>query len=131
MPGFRSDWPKSPAFHPEFGLMCPSPRALRGLRLAAITVAVAISATMGLAAAHWGAAESSEVVAPLAEQAPLAADLRGPLAEVAPPGLARGHDCKAAAGSDLDASFLNPTCGASKPRARHAHVASRVSTFIL
>jgi len=132
MPGFRSDWPKSPAFHPEFGLMCPSPRALRGLRLAAITVAIAISATMGLALAHWGAAESSEIVSPVAEQAPLAADLRGPLADVAPTAPARGHDCKAGAGSDLDASFLNPSCGPSKSHVRHAHVGgSRVSTFIL
>jgi hypothetical protein len=111
--------------------MCPSPRAFRGLRLAAITVAIAISATMGLALAHWGAAESSEMVSPVAEEPPPAADLRGPLADVAPTAPARGHDCKAGAGSDLDASFLNPTCGPSKSHVRHAHVASRVSTFIL
>lgn len=134
MSAFRSDWPKSPAFHPEFGLLCPSSRARRGLRVTAVAVALgaAVSATMGLAVAHWRDAGAAAGVSAVAEEAPLAVDLRGPLAGAAPAGPARGHDCKAAAENDLDASFLNPTCGVTKPHARHgAHVPSRVSTFIL
>lgn len=134
MSAFRSDWPKSPAFHPEFGLLCPSRRARRGLRIACVVVALGatVSATMGLAVAHWRDAGAAASVSVVAEEAPLAADLPGPLADVAPTGPSRGHDCKAAAENDLDASFLNPTCGVTRPHTRHgAHVASRVSTFIL
>jgi len=50
-----SDWPSVPDFHPEFGLLCPSPRRRRSLRLAmaSVIVGMAIGATMELAVAHW------------------------------------------------------------------------------
>ena len=53
MSGSRSDWPRD--FHPEFGLLCPSPRRRRGIRLALVSAVatMAIGATMGLAVAHW------------------------------------------------------------------------------
>ena len=46
-----------PDYHPEFGLLCPSPRRRRGMRLAALcaVTAMAIGATMGLAVARWPA----------------------------------------------------------------------------
>jgi hypothetical protein len=120
----RSDRPFVPGYHPEFGLLCPSPRGRRVMRLAMLCVAttMAIGATMGLAVARWpdrdGLAVTSE---PMNEpaQAPAAGIDATPARE----------SCKSDTPRGLAAYFLNAACGSNKLHARHgARTASRVAT---
>ena len=129
MASSRSDW--SGAYHPEVGLLCPSPRRRRALRLATACLAatVIIGTTMGLAGTHrpdrdalaattivTGELEPSQAPATAAELAPL------PL---------RGHDlCESVSARDPAASCLQPKCSAPKPR-HGGRVAKRTATFIL
>ena len=125
----RSDW--SGAYHPEIGLLCPSPRRRRALRLATACLAatVIIGTTMGLAGTHRpdrDALAATTIVTEELEpsQAPATA------AELAPSPL-RGHDlCESVSARDPAASFLHPNCSALKPR-HGGRVAKRPATFIL
>ncbi len=118
------------AFHPEFGLLCPSPRRARRLRLMlAVVAATAVGATVGLARTHTP--DRDEVAA--ATIAPEQFDVRGapaPSAEVATGAPLRGQDfCKSVGAQDPVAAFLNPGCSAPKPH--HAARAGRkVATYI-
>ena len=121
-----------PDFHPELGLLCLSPRSSRAMRLATVAVlaALATAATMGLAVAHRtdgeGLAASSR---PMDEQLParpfdIAANSSQPARAQA--------NCQAGTSGDMAALFLNPSCGARKPHARHgAQATNRVATVIL
>ena len=129
MASSRSDW--SGAYHPEVGLLCPSPRRRRALRLATACVAatVIVGTTMGLAGTHRpdrDALAATTIVTGELEpsQAPATA-----AAELAP--LQRGHDfCESVSAQDPVASFLHPNCSA--PKARHGgRVAKRTATFLL
>jgi hypothetical protein len=128
----RSGWPLGPDFHPEFGLLCPSPRRRRALRLATVAVlaVLGIGATMGLAVAHRTDGEGlAAALLTVQEQLPAR-----PFDISANPGdVTRAQaSCQAGASEDLAASFLNPSCGARKPHARHgAREANRVATVII
>jgi hypothetical protein len=120
-----------PDFHPEFGLLCPSPRRRRGVRLAALCIAttVAIGATMGLAVARWPANGdgATPTVEPIGGQ---------PLAQVPATGVETASGpCqpdKVDSFKDLLGLFLDPVCGPNKPHARHgARAANRVATVII
>lgn len=122
-----------PDFHPEFGLLCPSPRRRRGIRVAVLCIVttLAIGTTMGLAVARWPAGGDGAV--PTAE--PINAQ---PLARVSAAGFdaASGHgSCqpdKVDAFKDLLGLFLDPVCGSNKPRIRHgARAANRVATVVI
>ena len=129
MASSRSDW--SGAYHPEVGLLCPSPRRRRALRLAAACVAgtVIIGTTMGLAGTHRpdrDALAATTIVTEELEpsQAPATAG------ELAPLRL-RGRDfCESVSARDPAASFLHPNCSAPKPR-HGGRVAKRPATIIL
>ena len=125
----RSDWPA--AYHPEFGLLCPSARRRRALRLvmACMAVTVAIGTTMGLAGVHRPHRDALAAM-PIATEEPSFAKASAPADDLAPPAL-RGEDfCRSVAARDPVASFLNPTCSASKPR-HGRRGAGRTPTFIL
>jgi hypothetical protein len=121
-----------PKFHPEFGLLCPSPRRRRGMRLAALCAltAMAIGATMGLAVARWPA--SGEGLAAGSE--PMNSS---PLARVSGSGAGTSTAHKACKPEKVDsfpdllALFLAPDCGPSN-RVRHgAREANRVANVII
>jgi hypothetical protein len=145
-----SDWPIVPAFHPEFGLLCPSPRWRRRLRLA-VTVLLAgigIAATIELAVAHWrdsDAAAQTRSAGPVDEEPlmepaaipqlygipvaslPSAASAAAPEARTLP----QQGSCKDAA-QDLAATFLHSACRPGKAHARRAERApNRVATVIV
>jgi hypothetical protein len=138
----RPDGPSTPDFHPEFGILCPSPRRRRGLRLALICVmaGMAFGATARLGVAEWRDSVSG-VTAPTAE--PIGD--QSPADEVAPgfsefagssmPASDSDRSQRTAAQSfckNLSASFLNPTCHSEKPHARHAaRAAYRVATVVI
>jgi hypothetical protein len=121
-----------PDFHPEFGLLSPSPRRRRALRLATLVVlaTLATGATMGLAVAHRtggeGLAVSSQTVEEQLPARPFDIGANSPQ-------LARAQaSCQAGTSDDMAAFFLNPSCGGRKPHARHgAQPANRVATVIL
>jgi hypothetical protein len=123
----RSDRPSVPGYHPEFGLLCPSPRRRRVMRLGVLSIAttIAIGATMGLAVARWpdrdGLAATAE---PMNERSQV------PAAAIE---AVRAHEsCKTDPTGDLAAFFLKTACGSSKPHARHAgRAANRVATVII
>jgi hypothetical protein len=132
VPSSRSGWPAAPDFHPEFGLLCPSPRRRRAIRLAMVAVLAlsAIAATMGLAVAHRTDAEGLAAASlTVEEQLPA----RPFDISANSPQLRRAQaSCQAGTSEDMAALFLNPSCGARKPHARHgARETSRVATFIL
>jgi hypothetical protein len=151
MSTFRSDWPSAPDFHPEFGLLCPSPRRRRGIRLAMASAmaGMAIGATIELAVAYWHGDEVAQFSAansideePLAEGAAVKAVLDGPVVSARPSALAADIDtltvtrpqglCKDTGARDLAASFLNPECGSARPHARHSpRATSRIATVIV
>jgi hypothetical protein len=111
--------------HPEFGLLCPSPRRRRALRLTILSIAttLAIGATMGLAVARWpGGEETATPAQPASEPAPAPAPVQTPEP-------ARVHEtCKADTGS-LSSFFLDSTCG---KHVRHGgRSAGRVATVII
>jgi hypothetical protein len=126
----RSGWPaKIPDFHPEFGLLCPSPRRRRALRLATVVVlaALAIGATMGLAVAHRTDAEALAATSlTVEEQLPARPfDISS-----TSPQLVRAS-CQAGTSQDMEALFLNPSCGARKAHAKHgARATSRVEAAV-
>jgi hypothetical protein len=147
----HSDSPCAPDFHPEFGLLCPSPRRRRSIRLAVASViaGMAIGATIELAVAHWrdGDFAQSPVATsvdeePSAEGRAIQAVPDIPVASARPSTSAAGaYDltatrsqafCKDTGAKDLAAEFLNPACGSVKPHARHsAQTTSRVATVIV
>jgi hypothetical protein len=121
-----------PEYHPEFGLLCPSPRRRRGMRLAALcaVTAMAIGSTMGLAVAHWPA--SGDGLAATSEPAN-----SSPLAQVSARGGVKlpGHkSCKPEkvdSFPDLLALFLAPDCGSSDHVRHGAREANRVANVII
>jgi hypothetical protein len=126
MSGSRSDWPVD--FHPEFGLLCPSPRRRRGLRLAlaSMVAIMAVGATMGLAVAHWPDGEALAAAVQPNDEQPLVAPI-----DASPVGRAQ-ESCKAGASQDLAVFFFGSTCSSGRPHARHgARAANRVATVIL
>jgi hypothetical protein len=147
----RSDWRSAPDFHPEFGLLCPSPRRRRSIRLALASViaGMAIGATIELAVAHWRDGDVMQSPAanaigeePLAEGTAIQAVLDIPTASARPSTSAADADnltaprspafCKEASAKGLTAEFLNPACGPVKPHARHSErTISRVATVIV
>jgi hypothetical protein len=122
-----------PDFHPEFGLLCPSPRRRRGIRLAVLCIVttMAIGATMGLAVARWPAGGDGAV--------PMAVPINGqPLAQVSAAGLeampGRGscRPDKVDSVKDMLSLFLDPVCGSNKPHVKHgARAANRVATVVI
>src|SRR5947209_11850446 len=121
-----------PEYHPEFGLLCPSPRRRRGMRLAALCAltAMAIGATMGLAVARWPA--SGEGLSAASE--PMNSS---PLARVSAIGAGTSTAHKACKPEKVDsfpdllALFLAPDCGPSN-RVRHGvREANRVANVII
>jgi len=151
MSTLHADWPSTPDFHPEFGVLCPSPRRRRGMRLvmASVMAGMAVAATIELAVAHWR--DRDVALAPavtpidealLVERAAVPAALDSPRASARPSTSAAAADgliarrpqglCKEAGGKDLAAAFLNPTCGSGKAHARHgARTNYRVATVIV
>jgi hypothetical protein len=132
MSSSRSGSPLAPDFHPEFGLLCPSPSRRRALRLGpvAILATLAVGATMGLAIAHRTDAEGLAVASLTVEEQPPARPFD---ISANSPQLTRAQaSCQAGTSEDLAALFLNPSCGSRKPHARHgARETSRVATVIL
>jgi hypothetical protein len=144
----RSDWLVAPDFHPEFGLLCPSPRRRRRLRLAMtlILAGMGIGATIELAVAHWrDSATRTMIAGPIDEEqlreadavpepsGILVASMRpwgsAALTEAWP--LPQHGSCKDAASGDLAASFLKSDCRPGKVHARHAErTPYRVATVI-
>jgi hypothetical protein len=137
----RSGWPAKtyrdktrrdmPDFHPEFGLLCPSPRRRRALRLATVVVlaALAIGATMGLAVAHRTDAEGLAATSLTVEEQlpPQPFDISPNSPQPARP----QASCQAGTSQDMEALFLNPGCGARKAHAKHgARATSRVEAAV-
>jgi hypothetical protein len=139
----RPDWLSTPDFHPEFGVLCPSPRRRRSMRLATICVMAGLvtGATAKLGIAQW----SDSVVGLMAPTAEPLGD-RSPVEEAAlglpefaafPPRAASDNDLSKGAPAqssckNLSTSFLDPTCRSEKPHARHAARATyRVATVII
>jgi hypothetical protein len=122
-----------PDFHPEFGLLCPSPRRRRGIRLAVfcIVATMAIGATMGLAVARWPAGGDGAV--PAAEPINGQSLVRVSAAGVdAAPGRGSCRSDKVDTFKDLLGLFLDPVCGSNKPHVRHgARAANRVATVVI
>jgi hypothetical protein len=145
------DSPSAPDFHPEFGLLCPSPRRRRSIRLVIVSVitGMAIGATIELAVAHWrdgdvaqSPAATSIEAEPLAEGTAIRAVPDIPVASARPSRPATGADhltgtspqvfCKDTGAKGLPAEFLNPACEAVKSHARHsARTISRVASVIV
>jgi hypothetical protein len=115
-------------FHPEFGLLCPSPRRRRCIRLVMLSVAttLTIGATMGLAIAHRTDGEDpASMVQPMDERAPAGVSTTADGADVR-------ESCKANVATDLASYFLGSACAPNKPHARHgARATNRVATVIL
>jgi hypothetical protein len=145
----RSNWPSTPDFHPEFGLLCPSPRRRRSMRLAmaSVVAGIAIGATMELAIAHWRDRDAASPVASSIDQERLAEDTAVPAVGDAPvisvqrsastaeadavTATRTQGSCKEAGVKDLATTFLNPTCGSSKAHGRHAaRTTNRVATIV-
>jgi hypothetical protein len=120
-----------PDFHPEFGLLCPSPRRRRALRLATVVVlaALTIGATMELAIAHRSDAEGLAATSlTVEEQLPARPFDISPNFSQRVPAKA---SCQAGTSQDMEALFLNPSCGARKSHAKHgARAAGRLETAV-
>jgi hypothetical protein len=139
----RPEWPTTPDFHLEFGLLCPSPRLRRSMRLAVICVmaGMAIGATAKLGVAQWRdnfSGVTGPTAGPSGDQSP-ANEVAPGLSEFAafPSRLAsdtyksKGAPAQSSC-KDLSTSFLNPTCRSERPHARHAaRAAYRVATVII
>jgi hypothetical protein len=150
MSTLRSDWLVAPDFHPEFGLLCPSPRRRLRLAMTLMTAAIGIGATIELAVAHWrdGDAVAQTLIAGAIDEGPLAEgaampNFSGiPVASLRPSAPTAATEawtviplpgsCKAAAAKDLAASFLNPACRPGKVHARHSEwTPYRVATVVI
>jgi hypothetical protein len=147
----HSDSPYAPDFHPEFGLLCPSRRRRRSIRLALASViaGMAIGATIELAVAHWRGDDFAQLpVANSVDEEPVAEGTAIQAVPDIPVALARpstspasAYDlsatrsqafCKDRGAKDLAAQFLNPACGSVKTHTRHsAQTTSRVATVIV
>jgi hypothetical protein len=147
----RTDWPSTPDFHPEFGLLCPSPRRRRGLRLAMVCVmaGMTIGATMGLAIAHWRDGDAASPPARSFDEERLTLPGNAafppidiPVVPIPASASTAGADEAAAARpqgvctdpgvKDMAAAFLNPSCGSSKSHVRHvARATYRVATVVI
>jgi hypothetical protein len=126
MRSYCSEWPE---FHPEFGLLCPSNRQRRFVRLATIFVMsiIVIGASRGLAAAHR--ADPDEMFVAML---PHDDDLPVEMAALEPTGSdeipAPPRDpCKGLGPDDLAGYLLNPGC---KIQGRHGqHKSSRLTVI--
>jgi hypothetical protein len=112
-------------FHPEFGLLCPSPRRRRALRLASAVVmaGLAIGTTMGFAVAHRTDAEALAATALTVEEQLPARPFD--ISENSPQRLGASASCRTGTSDDLEALFLKPSCGTRKPHAKHGARATR------
>jgi hypothetical protein len=132
----RTGWPAKtcrdmPDFHPEFGLLCPSPRRRRLVRLAMVVAlaALAVGATMGLAVAHRTDADVLAAMSLTVEEQlpPRPFDI----STNSPQRIRAQASCQAGTSEDLEALFLNPGCGTRKAHAKHgARAISRIETAI-
>jgi hypothetical protein len=119
-------------YHPEFGLLCPSPRRRRGMRLAVLcaVTAMAIGATMGLAVARWPASGDGLATASEPENS-------SPLARVAAGGGVTPREHKSCKPEKVDsipgllALFLAPDCGPSNHVRHGARETNRVANVII
>ena len=121
-----------PDYHPEFGLLCPSPRRRRGMRLAALCIVttMAIGATMGLAVARWPASGDGRRPRQSRRCIPAGAGLRSRRRRA--PGHGSCKPDKVDTFKDLLALFLEPVCGLEQAHARHgARAANRVANVII
>jgi hypothetical protein len=129
MSRFRSDRPAMPAYHPEFGLLCPYPPRRRCIRLVMLSLAttITIGATMGLAIANRTDGEGPASMAwPTDERLVAGVSTAGGAATQA------REFCKADQAADLVSFFLGPDCAPNKHHARHgARAANRVATVII
>jgi hypothetical protein len=152
MSTLRPDWPATPNFRPEFGLLCLSPQARRRMRLALVgaMTGMVIGAAIELAVVHRNDADAG-VSIPVADSidaqppAPRTAvpevtgvpkvsaralERAGNTVEAAvasPPG-----GCRDAAAKDAAASLIGPTCRSGKPHLPHtARTGNRVATVIV
>jgi hypothetical protein len=149
---FRSDWLVTPGFHPEFGLLYPSPRRRRRMRLtmSSMMAGIGTGATIELAVAHWcdSVAVAKSLAAETADEELLAEDAAIPefsgipIASVRLSASAAATDawtvlrpqgsCKDAAAKDLAASFLDSTCRPGKMHTRHAgRSPNRIATIMV
>jgi hypothetical protein len=120
-----------PDFHPEFGLLCPSPRRRRALRLATIVIlaALAIGATMGLAVADRTDPEALAAKSLTVEEQLPARPFD--ISTNSPQPARAQASCRAGTSDDLEALFFNPSCGARKSHAKHgAQAARRVAATV-
>ena len=133
-----SGWPVMPDFHPEFGLLCPSPRRRRGMRHAMVSIVttMAIGASMGLAVAYWSDSQGVAATAQPMDEQPFdipasARSVSGAGVDASPVKRVQ-ESCKAGASKDPAALFLNRSCRARKLHARHdARATNRVAAVIL
>jgi hypothetical protein len=124
----RSDWPA--AYHPEFGMICPSVRRRRALRLVtAMAATLAIGTTIGLAGVHRPDRDAVAAAA-IATDEPNFAKASTPAGDFAPAAQSGQDFCRSVAARDPVASFLNPGCSAPKPR-HGKRGAGRSATFVL
>jgi hypothetical protein len=129
MSRFRSDRPAMPAYHPEFGLLCPYPRRRRCIRLVMLSLAttMVIGATMGLAIANRTDGEDPALLVWPTDERPLANRFTAGGAATQ----AREF-CKADEAASLMSFFLGPDCAPNKRHARHgARATNRVATVII
>jgi hypothetical protein len=127
----RFGWPAGPDFHPEFGLLCPSPRRRRAMRLATVAVlaVLAVGATMGLAVAHRTDAEGLAATSLTVEEQLPARPFD--VSANSPRFMRTQASCQAGTREDLEALFFSPSCGARKSHAKHgARATSRVGTAV-
>jgi hypothetical protein len=118
-------------YHPEFGLLCPSPGRRRRVRLMLVCVvaATAVGATVGLAGTHRPDRDEIAATTIATEEFDTRSAV-APATEVAAPAPLRGQDfCKSAGAQDPVAAFLNPGCSA--PKTHHgARAGNKVATYI-
>jgi hypothetical protein len=121
-----------PDYHPEFGLLCPSPRRRRGMRLAVLcaVTAMAIGATMGLAVARWPGSGDGLAAASEPANSSLLARVSAS-GVVTPPGPTTCKPEKVDSLPDLLALFLAPDCGSSHHVRHIAREANRVANVVI
>jgi hypothetical protein len=151
MSTLRPDWPATPNFHPEFGLLCPSPQARRRMRLALVGAmpGMVIGAAIELAVVHRNDADAGcQFQWPIRSTQPPAPRTAVPEVTGVPKVSARALEragntveaavasppggCRDAAAKDAAASLIGPTCRSGKPHLPHtARTGNRVATVIV
>lgn len=112
----RSDWPG--AYHPEFGLLVPSPRRRGTLRLiaAGVVATVAVGTTMGLAGTHRPDRDAPAAPTIATEELDYP-KTSAPAVDFAPFATGGQNFCNSVSAQDPVAAFLHPDCNA--PKLRH------------